>query len=115
MQGGQSVGKRFLGLRVISLKDGSSCSLQQSIYRNLPFIIPLSFAIVPLWGWIFCLLLLVPLCALELYLIFTLDSGHRLGDVMADTSVIGNDPQRADAIKSRESWFGERKPGSDAA
>ena len=105
IQGGQSVGKRFLGFRVISLKDGSPCSLRQSIYRNLPFIIPLSFAVIPFWGWVFSLLLLVPLGILELYLIFGLDSGHRLGDVMADTTVIANDPQAAKMTKSKESWF----------
>ena len=108
IQGGQSVGKRFLGFRVISLKDGSYCSFRQSIYRNLPFIIPLVFAIIPFWGWVFSLLLLIPLCALELYLIFTLDSGHRLGDVMADTTVIGNDPHHSDASKDKESWFNNK-------
>ena len=105
IQGGQSVGKRFLGFRVISLKDGRYCSLRQSVYRNLPFIIPLSFAIIPFWGWIFSLLLMAPLCALELYIIFKLDSGHRLGDVMADTTVIANDPHGADLSKRKESWF----------
>ena len=105
MKDGQSVGKRFLGFRVISLKDGRYCSLQQSVYRNLPFIIPLSFAIIPFWGWIFSALLMAPLCALELYIIFKLDSGHRLGDVMADTTVIGNDPLGVDISKGKESWF----------
>lgn len=105
IQEGQSIGKKFLGFRVISLKDGYSCSLRQSVYRNLPFIIPTAFFIIPFWGWIFSLLLLVPLCILELYLIFKLDSGHRLGDVMADTTVIGNDPQRANMTKGKKSWF----------
>ena len=105
IQGGQSVGKRFFGFRVISLKDGAPCNLRQSIYRNLPFIIPLSFAIIPFWGWMFCLLLLLPLSVLELYLIFTLDSGHRLGDVIADTTVIGNDPHGVNQEKLKQSWF----------
>ena len=105
IQGGQSVGKRFLGFRVISLKDGSPCSLKQSIYRNLPFVIPLAFAIIPFWGWAFSLLLLAPLCLLELYLIFGLDSGHRLGDVMADTTVMGNASHGSELAKSKESWF----------
>ncbi|MCY4644135.1 MAG: RDD family protein [Bacteriovoracales bacterium] len=108
IQGGQSVGKRFLGFRVISLKDGLPCSLRQSVYRNLPFTIPLFFAIIPFWGGMFCLLLLIPLCALEFYLIFTLDSGHRLGDVIADTTVIGNDPQGAGQEKLRQSWFRDK-------
>lgn len=91
IQGGRSIGKKFLGFKVISLQEGNSCRLQQSIYRNLPFIVPAVFAIIPIWGWIFSLLILVPLSVLELYLIVTLGSGHRLGDVMADTAVVKDD------------------------
>ena len=91
IQGGQSIGKKFLGFRVVSLQDKKACRLQQSIYRNLPFMIPTIFAIIPIWGWIFSLLILVPFSILELYLIVTLSSGHRLGDVMADTTVIRDD------------------------
>ena len=88
IQQGRSVGKKFLGFRVISLKDGSPCSLRQSVYRNLPFTVPLVFAIIPFWGWVFALITLAPLGLLELYLMFSLDSGHRLGDVMADTRIV---------------------------
>ena len=102
---GQSVGKRYMGFSVISLEDGKPCSVKQSIIRNLPILIPMAFAIIPLWGWIFCSILAVPLILLEVYLLFKLDSGHRLGDVMADTTVIGNDPNRIDLRKAKESWF----------
>ena len=108
MQQGRSIGKKVLGLRVIyRLQDGSSCSLRQSIYRNLPFILPLSFAIIPFLGWLFSLFLLLALSSLELYLICKIDSGHRLGDVMADTTVITNDPHRAE--QNKESWFKPEK------
>ena len=93
---GQSVGKRIIGFRVISLEDGRPCGMRQSCVRNLPFLLPLGFAIVPLWGWILCVLLSVPLAFLELYFLFKLDSAHRLGDVMADTTVLGNDPKAMD-------------------
>jgi uncharacterized RDD family membrane protein YckC len=108
LHNGQSVGKRLMGLAVISLEDGSYCSLKQSLIRNLPLIIPLAFAVVPLWGWIFCSLLALPLTILEIYLLFKLDSGHRLGDVMADTSVIANDPNRLDIRKKKATWFEEK-------
>ena len=52
MGNGQSAGKRFMGFAVKSLEDGSPCSYKQSIIRNLPFILPLTLAIVPFWGWI---------------------------------------------------------------
>ena len=91
MQSGQSLGKRFMGLSVISLEDGGPCRLKQSVVRNLPLLIPLAFALIPFWGWAMAVLLGMPLTLLEVYLIYKLDTGHRLGDVMADTSVMGHD------------------------
>lgn len=108
LHNGQSVGKRLMGFNVISLEDGKPCSVKQSIIRNLPLLIPMAFAIIPLWGWIFCSILALPLIALEIYLMFKLDSGHRLGDVMADTTVIGNDPNRIDIRKAKQSWFEDK-------
>lgn len=105
---GQSVGKRIIGFAVISLEDGKPCSVKQSVIRNLPITIPLSFATVPFWGWIF-FTFSIPLILLEVYLLFKLDSGHRLGDVMADTTVIGNDQNRVDLRKAKESWFEGQK------
>jgi len=105
IQNGQSVGKKMMGFQVISLEDGTPCSFKQSFIRNLPIFIPVLFTIIPLWGWIFCAVLAVPLFALEIYLLVKLESGHRLGDVMADTTVLGNDQQRADIRKAKQSWF----------
>ncbi|MBT3981119.1 MAG: hypothetical protein HOE90_07180 [Bacteriovoracaceae bacterium] len=107
LQGGQSVGKKFIGFSVVSLKDGTPCSLKQSTIRNLPFIIPLAFGIIPLWGWVFSILLGLPLVGFEFYMLFKIDSGHRLGDVMADTTVIANDPASANYKKKKDSWFEE--------
>ena len=115
LYGGQSVGKKFIGFSVISLEDGSPCSTKQSFIRNLPIIIPLVFAIIPPWGIIICTLLIFPLCLLEIYLLFKLDSGHRLGDVMADTTVIGNDPDRVDIRKAQENWFNTNEKGMSPA
>jgi len=105
---GQSVGKKLMGFSVISLEDGKPCSIKQSIIRNLPLLIPMGFAIIPLWGWIFCSILAIPLILLEVYLLFKLDSGHRLGDVMADTTVIADDPNRIDLRKAKDSWFEDK-------
>lgn len=110
LQNGQSVGKKFMGFAVISLEDGKPCSVKQSAIRNLPIIIPLAIAIVPIWGWIFAFLIGVPLILLEVYLLYKLDSGHRLGDVMADTSVMANDGTAAQIKKRKDSWFEEGQP-----
>jgi uncharacterized RDD family membrane protein YckC len=112
LQEGQSVGKRFVGFSVISLDDGSPCSLKQSIVRNLPFTVPLFLAIIPIWGVIFSLFFGLPLILLELYLLYKLDSGHRLGDVMADTTVMGQDG--AEVVSrghATTSWFKQGQSG----
>ena len=49
LQKGQSIGKKFVGMAVISLEDGTPCSIKQSAIRNMPIIIPLAFAIFPIW------------------------------------------------------------------
>ena len=105
IQRGQSVGKKFIGFSVISLEDGSPCSIKQSTIRNLPIIIPLAFAIFPFLGWIFSILVGLPLIILEIYLLYSLDSGYRLGDVMADTSVMANDSGQIAHKKRKSSWF----------
>ena len=112
LQNGQSFGKKFMGFNVISLEDGKPCSVKQSAIRNLPIIIPVMMAIVPLWGWVLSILVGIPLILLEVYLLYKLDSGHRLGDVMADTSVVANDGSSV-AIKNRKSsWFEESSSAS---
>jgi uncharacterized RDD family membrane protein YckC len=105
LQDGQSIGKKLMGFKVVSLEDGKPCTMKQSVIRNLPFSVPLFLAIIPLWGWIFSAILSVGFILLELYLLFHLDSGHRLGDVMADTSVVFSTPDAADLRKVKNSWF----------
>lgn len=107
LQVGQSVGKRIIGLAVISLENGGPCTLKQSFIRNLPLSLPWAFCIVPFWGWIIAAIMGIPIAAFEIYLIYKLDSGHRLGDVMADTSVMANDGPQAVVKKRRRSWFNE--------
>ena len=105
LQDGQSIGKKFMGFAVISLEDGAPCSVKQSFIRNLPLLVPLILAIVPFWGWILSCLVGIPLIVLEVYLMYKLDSAHRLGDVMADTTVIAGDGQTLSAKNKSASWF----------
>ncbi|MEK6626084.1 MAG: RDD family protein [Bdellovibrionota bacterium] len=109
LQGGQSVGKKIIGFKVISLQDGTSCSVRQSFVRNLPLTIPVFMAIIPFWGWIIAVAIGIPLTLLEVYLLYKLDSGHRLGDVMADTTVIANDGQKLALKSKKSSWFDHQR------
>lgn len=113
MSNGQSAGKKFMGFAVKSLEDGSPCSYKQSVIRNLPFTLPLLVALLlPVIGWILGAILAVVLIGFELYLLYNLDSGHRLGDVMADTSVMANDDNFAGVKNRKTSWFTSNTTGS---
>ena len=113
MSNGQSAGKKFMGFAVKSLEDGSPCSYKQSVVRNLPFTLPLLIALLlPIIGWILGAILAVVLIGFELYLLYNLDSGHRLGDVMADTSVMANDDNFAGVKNRKTSWFTSNTTGS---
>lgn len=113
MSNGQSAGKKFMGFAVKSLEDGSPCSIKQSVIRNLPFTLPLLVALLlPIIGWILGAILAVVLIGFELYLLYNLDSGHRLGDVMADTSVMANDDNFAGVKNRKTSWWTSDTPGS---
>jgi len=84
---GQSVGKKIIGLRTLDEGTGTSCSALGSAMRNLPLALVILFASVPVI-WVFVLFLAVPFMILEIYLVFSLDTGVRLGDVMANTLIV---------------------------
>ncbi len=108
LQNGQSVGKKFMGFQVISLEDGRPCTVKQSVIRNIPLLVPLGLAIFPLIGPILAIVAGIFLLVLEVFFLFKLDSGHRLGDVMADTSVMGHDGTQIVTKKKKETtWFPE--------
>lgn len=87
LQGGRSLGKRVVGLRVINTTTGKPADFKDSIIRNSPIAIPVLFSMVPLVGWILAIVIGIPILAIELYLMTRLDQQARLGDTMADTKV----------------------------
>jgi uncharacterized RDD family membrane protein YckC len=84
---GQSLGKKIMGLQVVEEHSGLSCSVSHSVLRNMPWLMSLLCLPIPVVG-ILMHLVLIPVMALEFYLLFSLDSGVRLGDVMANTLVV---------------------------
>ena len=85
---GQSVGKKLLKLRVWSRARHAPANLRDSALRNAPIALATFFAIIPVWGWIILVLVGMPLMAMEIYLMATAETGHRLGDQMGDTEVL---------------------------
>lgn len=92
---GQSVGKRIMGLRVIQVYTRKPATLRDSVLRNSPVGVATFFAIIPLWGWLILVLIGLPLMIMEIYLMVTVETGHRLGDVMGDTEVIEFKPGKS--------------------
>lgn len=84
---GQSIGKRIIGLRVIEDHRGLPCGFKNSLLRNIPFMIAIPFAGIPLL-WAVFLIVILPLLALEAYLVTALESGTRLGDILGNTLVV---------------------------
>jgi uncharacterized RDD family membrane protein YckC len=87
LKGGQSLGKKVVGLRVTNTTTGKEADFKDSIIRNSTVAIPVLFFMVPLVGWILWIVIGIPILAIELYLMTRLDQQARLGDTMADTKV----------------------------
>lgn len=102
---GQSIGKRIVGMRVIKTEDGSKCGWQRSLVRNLPLTAPLILFVIPILGWFIGGLLFCAFCVVEIYLFTTFKSRQRLGDMMAETTVVicGQKPEKFETPET--SWF----------
>jgi uncharacterized RDD family membrane protein YckC len=87
---GRSIGKRLMGLRVVSTAAGTPCSMKESILRNAPLGAGLVLYRVPLIGWIF----IVIISAVEFLILLGSKEGMRLGDELAKTLVIEGTPLR---------------------
>ena len=70
------------------VKEQRPASIRASILRNAPVGVATFFAIIPVWGWLILGIVGIPLMIMEVYLMATVGTGHRLGDVMGDTEVV---------------------------
>jgi uncharacterized RDD family membrane protein YckC len=83
ISGGQSLGKRFLGLMVIG-PEGGPCGIKDSILRNILFGAGVLLWVIPVIGW----LLLAAAVVVELLVLMGSGQGIRLGDELAGTRVV---------------------------
>ncbi|MGW8179353.1 MAG: RDD family protein, partial [bacterium] len=81
---GRSIGKKIIGLQVISLTTKTPCSIRESIFRNLPLAIGFIALKVPYVGWIVAL----AICVIEFLLIVAGSDGMRAGDMLANNAVV---------------------------
>lgn len=80
---GRSVGKKLIGLCVVSSETNTPCTIKDSILRNSTLALGFSFWFIPWIGWVF----VVAASALEFILILGSKNGKRLGDEIAKTLV----------------------------
>ena len=85
---GQSAGKYVMKLKVVDRVSRRPVSYRNSVLRNAPVGVATFFAIIPVWGWLILALVGLPLMVMEIYLMMSVETGHRLGDVMGDSEVV---------------------------
>jgi uncharacterized RDD family membrane protein YckC len=82
--GGQSLGKRLIGLQIVIPHSRQIPGFKESIIRNLPFALAYLLLSVPYVGWVLALAVV----GFETLLIIGNDRGLRLGDELAHTQVL---------------------------
>lgn len=88
LSGGRSLGKRVVRLYVINNTTKQVADFKDSIIRNSTIAVSVIFFLIPLWGWFLWIIIGIPVLAIEVYLMRSLDNRARLGDTMADTKVL---------------------------
>jgi len=81
----RSIGKKLIGLRVVSLEDSVPASTyRDSIIRNVPLVLAYFLFLIAYVGWIFCSLALGAECLIAI----GDKMGMRIGDMLARTQVV---------------------------
>lgn len=82
--GGESLGKKILGLKTINLEKNQNANLIDSILRNLTLAVAYILMLIPVIGWIAAPIIII----IEALFAFSDEKGLRFGDRLADTQVI---------------------------
>jgi len=82
--GGQSVGKRLIGLQTVMPRTKEFAGFRESIVRNLPLAFAYLMVPVPYVGWLLAGVIVV----FEALLMIGNEQGVRLGDEVAGTQVL---------------------------
>lgn len=82
--GGQSVGKRLIGLQTVVPRTKEFSGFRESIIRNLPLAVAYLLYSIPYVGWLLAGVVMV----FEALLLIGNEQGVRLGDEIAGTQVL---------------------------
>lgn len=86
---GRSVGKILLKLQTVR-DNGSVCTVKESILRNITICLGIVLWRAPVIGWILFFIII----GVEFLVLLGSDSGKRIGDILAKTTVIERDERR---------------------
>jgi uncharacterized RDD family membrane protein YckC len=83
LKGGQSLGKRIIGLKAVTLDTGAPCDFRKSIARNSPFAVLIVFCFIVGWipylGKVLAAAAFLTVFGIEIALIYTDGLGARFG------------------------------------
>ncbi|MHB1645044.1 MAG: RDD family protein [bacterium] len=85
---GQSLGKKLIGLKVVTASDEKKIEFKDSIIRNMFLAVVLAFAFIPLFGMFLMFTAGLFIYGIEIYYIITNPIGERIGDRLAFTKVV---------------------------
>ncbi|MCI4626167.1 MAG: RDD family protein [Candidatus Magnetoovum sp. WYHC-5] len=85
VSGGRGVGKRLLGLCVVSLKGGGSFTYASSVFRNTTVAAAFILWSIPIFG----VFVSVSIILLEFVIMIGNEKKMRIGDMLARTKVLG--------------------------
>ena len=107
----RSIGKKLIGLRVVSLEDsGPASTYRDSIIRNVPLVLTYFLFLIPYVGWI-----LGPLALGAEGLTAIGDKGGmRIGDMLARTQVVLEAPVQGEHKAAPEPRPEASSPGTNA-
>ncbi len=90
LEGGRSLGKRLVSLRVVDTETTLPATVRQSVLRNGHLAMLYGLVFIPILGYILAFVLGVFIMAVELHAIFRDPNGLRMGDMFAETIVVGH-------------------------
>jgi uncharacterized RDD family membrane protein YckC len=107
----QSIGKKLIGLRVLSLEDsGPAATYRNSIIRNVPIVLAYFLFLIPYAGWILCPIAL----GMEGLAALGDRQGMRVGDMLARTQVVLEAPVRGEKRSAPEQQPESSPPGTNS-
>lgn len=89
---GASPLKWLVGLRCVDKVSKEPAGFRESVLRNLPFGLVALMLLIPVLGVVLAAILGVIFLGVEAYFLYSDPEGLRLGDVLADTTVIRTRP-----------------------